>query len=66
MQQIQESHLQQLNWEFGPIREGDVPQIFANVEKVTSTLQWKAKFTMKEAVKDAWNWEQKQNLRHAK
>lgn len=57
---------QQLNWEFGPIREGDVPQIFANVEKVTSTLQWKAKFTMKDAVKDAWNWEQKQNLRHAK
>jgi UDP-glucose 4-epimerase len=53
-----------LNWEFGPRRPGDVTEIYANVDKSMQILNWKTKFTMKDAVKDAWNWEKKLN-RHA-
>lgn len=47
-----------LNWGFGPRREGDVVEIFANSEKSLHLLGWKAKLTITDAVVDAWNWEQ--------
>lgn len=53
-----------LNWAFGERRPGDVEQIYANVEKANRLLNWKAKLTMKDAVRDAWNWEKR--IRHAK
>lgn len=48
-----------LNWEFGPRREGDIPEIFAETEKAKRVLGWESKLTFKDAIVDAWNWEQK-------
>lgn len=47
-----------LNWQFGPRREGDVVEIYADVTKATSELNWKATKNVSEAVADAWKWEQ--------
>ena len=49
----------QLNWKFGERRLGDVEQIYADVTKAKKLLNWSTQRTMKDAVKDAWNWEQK-------
>jgi len=46
-----------LNWKFGPRREGDVVEIYANVENSFKKIAWKANRTIEEAVRDAWNWE---------
>ena len=46
-----------LNWKYGPRREGDVVEIYANVTKAEKLLGWKADLTIIDAVKDAWNWE---------
>ena len=48
-----------LNWEFGKRREGDVVEIYADVTKSKAILNWEAKKTVKDAVKDAWNWEKR-------
>lgn len=40
-------------------REGDVIQAFANTDKANSVLGWKSKFTLEDALRDAWKWEQK-------
>jgi len=50
---------QELNWEFGNRREGDVPEIYADVTKAEQLLNWKAKRNVKDAIFDAWNWELK-------
>lgn len=47
-----------LPYEIGSRRAGDVPEIFADVEKATKGLGWKAKRTIKEAVSSAWKFEQ--------
>lgn len=49
-----------LNWKFGPRRAGDVEQIYADASRAEKVLGWKAKLTIADAIKDAWNWEQKQ------
>lgn len=46
-----------LNWEFGPIREGDVPEIFATIDKAKRELNWQPKFTVEDAISSAWKWE---------
>jgi UDP-glucose 4-epimerase len=46
-----------LNWSFGPKREGDVVEIFANCDKASNLLGWKSKRSINDAVVDAWNWE---------
>ncbi len=49
----------QLNWKFGERRAGDVVQIYADVTKAKKMLNWSARRTIEDAVRDAWNWEQK-------
>jgi len=49
----------QLNWKFGDRRMGDVEQIYADVTKARELLNWSAERSMEDAVRDAWNWEQK-------
>ncbi len=53
---------QKVNWSFGPRRDGDIEEIYANVEKSRETLNWSAKRTVTDAVRDAWRWEQQ--LKH--
>jgi UDP-glucose 4-epimerase len=50
---------QKLNWVFGPRREGDVTEVYANASKAKDVLGWEAKLTIKDAVVDAWNWEKR-------
>ena len=50
-----------LNWKFGNRREGDVEEIYANVDKSSKLLNWKPTKTVKDAIFDAWNWELKLN-----
>ena len=46
-----------LNWSYGPRREGDVVEIFANCDKASNILDWQSKLSINDAVTDAWNWE---------
>ncbi|MFM7594545.1 MAG: UDP-glucose 4-epimerase GalE [Flavobacteriales bacterium] len=46
-----------LPYQIGPRRSGDITEIFANVSYSNTTLGWRAKRNVKEALKDAWNWE---------
>ena len=47
-----------LNYEIGPRRAGDVSSIWANTDKATEILGWKTKRSMRDALTDAWRWEQ--------
>lgn len=48
---------EKLNWKLGARRDGDKEQIFANAEKAKKLLQWESKRSIKDALRDAWNWE---------
>lgn len=48
---------QKLNYTFGPRRAGDVIEIYADTTKIEAQLNWKPKFELKEALRDAWNWQ---------
>lgn len=49
----------QLPYTVGPRRSGDVEQIWASTSKAENILQWKPRHTLSDALRDAWNWEQK-------
>lgn len=42
---------------YGPRREGDVVQIYANATKAKNELEWKAVYTLADSLKHAWAWE---------
>jgi UDP-glucose 4-epimerase len=46
-----------LSWGYGPKRSGDIPEIFANPIKAKEILQWESKFSIFQAIEDAWRWE---------
>lgn len=46
-----------LNWKYGSKRSGDIPEIFANPSKAKKMLQWESKYTIYQAIEDAWRWE---------
>jgi UDP-glucose 4-epimerase len=48
----------QLPYKIGERRAGDVPAIYANPTKAALKLNWKTERTVKEAISDAWNYEQ--------
>lgn len=48
---------EKLNWKFGPRRNGDVVEIYANVAKSESLLNWKCKYNFQDAILHAWQWE---------
>ena len=43
-------------YKIGPRREGDIIEIFAEPAKAENTLGWKARRSMGDALRDAWNW----------
>lgn len=43
----------------GPRRPGDIAVCFADAQKIANVIGWRAKRPISEALKDAWNWEQK-------
>lgn len=48
----------ELPYRIGPRRPGDVERIWADTQKAERRLGWRARFTLEEAMRDAWNWEQ--------
>jgi len=47
-----------LPYKIGQRREGDVEQIWADVTKAKTELNWEAEYGIKEALKHSWQWEQ--------
>ncbi len=50
---------QKLTYTIGPRRPGDVEQIWAEVDKATHVLGWQAQYTLADALRDAWRWQQR-------
>jgi len=48
-----------LNYKIGPRRSGDVEQIFANADKAKKLLKWKCTYSVADALKHSWAWQQK-------
>jgi len=48
-----------LNYKIGQRRLGDVEQVYANTDRINKLMDWKAKLSLDQALKDAWNWQQK-------
>ena len=48
-----------LNYELGPRRSGDVVAIYANNNLAIEKLNWQLKYTLKDMMKTAWDWELK-------
>lgn len=47
-----------LNYEVGAPREGDVVEIYSNVQKSFNLLGWQPRYTITEMMASAWKWEQ--------
>jgi len=50
---------QKLNYKFAPRRAGDVVSAYADTHKANNELGWKTEFTLDDAMRSAWQWEQK-------
>jgi UDP-glucose 4-epimerase len=48
-----------VNYQYAPRREGDIEQIYAQVDKSTQILGWVTKKTLADSLRDAWRWQQK-------
>lgn len=46
-----------LNYEIGPRRAGDIVEAYANVDKATSELGFRAELSMEQALTDAYRWQ---------
>lgn len=47
-----------LNYQIGPRRPGDISAVYADATKVRSALGWTARRSLREALADAWRWQQ--------
>ncbi len=50
---------EKLNYKIAARRSGDVIQAYADTQKANEVLGWKAESSLDEAMKSAWDWEQK-------
>ena len=55
---FEEVSVRPLNYEIGARRGGDVPSLYADASKIKTALGWTAKRTMRQALEDAWRWQQ--------
>ncbi|KYG76216.1 UDP-glucose 4-epimerase [Roseivirga ehrenbergii] len=46
-----------LNYRIGERRSGDIEKIYADVTKSSETLGWKTEKSLKDSLKDSWNWQ---------
>ncbi len=46
-----------VRYEIGDRRDGDIEQIYANVERAERILGWKAERSLEDAMRDAWRWQ---------
>lgn len=48
-----------VNYEIGPRRAGDLPEVWADASKAAEVLHWRAARSLEDMCRDAWNWQQK-------
>ena len=48
-----------VNWEYAPRREGDIEQVWGNVDKANKVLGWKADTPTEQVLASAWKWQEK-------
>ena len=48
-----------LNVQIGPRRPGDVIQVYADPSRIQQAMNWKAKYSLEEAMRHAWDWQKK-------
>lgn len=48
-----------VNYTVGPRRPGDVEQVYADVTKANRELNWTARRSLAESLRNAWQWQQK-------
>jgi UDP-glucose 4-epimerase len=48
----------QLRWSFAPRRPGDVIAAYADTQKATAVLGWRAERNLEQSMADAWRWQQ--------
>ena len=56
---FQKANHVKVNYKIGARRPGDVIQVYADPSKIQSAIKWKAKFTLEEAMRHSWVWQQK-------
>ncbi|MCU0356074.1 MAG: UDP-glucose 4-epimerase GalE [Cyclobacteriaceae bacterium] len=49
----------------GPRRPGDVEKVYADPAKAMDALRWKTQYSLEDAMKHAWAWEQKLRASHS-
>lgn len=54
----QENNLK-LNYEIVARRAGDIEKVYADATQVRQRLGWKPQFTLKDIMRDAWNWQKR-------
>ncbi len=59
VQTFEEVNNQKLNYIIGNRRAGDVVEIYSDNTKIVEELNWKPKYSLKDALRDAWNWQKK-------
>lgn len=57
IQAFEASTGEKLNYQIGPRREGDIEQVYGDVNKAVQDLGWKAELGINEMMRSAWNWE---------
>lgn len=48
---------QKLNYVIGPRRDGDVPQLYANVSKAQNELKYQHTLSVEDGLRSAWQWQ---------
>ena len=48
-----------VNWVYAPRREGDIEQVWGNVDKANKVLGWKADTPTEDVLRSAWKWQEK-------
>ncbi len=55
---FQEVNGVELPWSIGPRRPGDVESVYADTTRCREVLGWTAKLGLRDALRDAWHWQQ--------
>lgn len=51
-------HCADFAYQIGPRRAGDVEAVYADTQKINKELGWTCKYSLEEALVDAWRWQQ--------
>ncbi|MEX2514076.1 MAG: UDP-glucose 4-epimerase GalE [Cyclobacteriaceae bacterium] len=46
-----------LNYKIGPRRPGDIEKVWADTDKIETSLDWHAQYSLEDALRDSWNWQ---------